>query len=281
MIYEEHDPSPALQPYVDRLWILEGDAAAMAPEPVLPDGHAEIIVHAGDPFVRAYDDGRLVRQESVLIGGQLTRAIALRPTGFARVVGARLRPAGASAFVRIPQRDLRNDVVPLASIDRRLGRRLLHDVSGRACGRDLVRALDRALAAVAPSPFRPTPEAVAANLALSVGGLIGVRGLSRAAGLSPRQLERRFHDHVGIPPKHFLRVVRFQEVLRSLRGPARPDWARLAADHGFYDQAHFIRDFRAFTGTTPSAWQVSDDSLTALFSAIGRRPASELDQHAR
>ena len=98
------------------------------------------------------------------------------------------------------------------------------------------------------------------------GGASGASG----TGLSARQFERRFGAQVGLSPKAFLRVVRFQEVLRAVGAGSTTDWARLAVELGFYDQPHFVNDFKAFTGYTPTDWNVQDDSLTAFFSVKRR-----------
>ena len=88
--------------------------------------------------------------------------------------------------------------------------------------------------------------------------------------MSARQIERVFRERVGLSPKVFLRIVRFQEVLGGLRFEAtdrgRP-WAEIAARHGFYDQAHFIRDFKLFVGESPGAWSITPESLAAVSSA--------------
>jgi AraC-like DNA-binding protein len=270
--YREFAPSPALRPYVDRLWLLEGPAAAIESGPIPPDGRTEIIVHAGDPFARRDEDGRLRLQERVLIAGQATRALELAPRGHARLVGARLRPAGAHALLRVPQHELADAVVPLAELSRRLARRLADDVANRQETDGMADALARALAgAAASAPATPSPAARAVDRALARRGLVRVDDLATSAGISRRQLERVFLDHVGLPPKLFLRIIRFQEALGALRDrPPRPDWARVAVEHGFYDQAHFIRDFRAFAGATPGALPITDESLTAIFSSIRR-----------
>ena len=98
-----------------------------------------------------------------------------------------------------------------------------------------------------------------------------VANLAEELGLSARQVERLFDERIGLSPKFFLRVVRFQEVLRGIREETNgATWAARAAEHGFYDQAHFIRDFKAFVGESPGAWQVSEQSLAAVFSALRR-----------
>ena len=98
-----------------------------------------------------------------------------------------------------------------------------------------------------------------------------VEALARAAGCSARQIERIFQVRVGLSPKMFLRILRFQAAVADLgRDEASPAWAARAAALGFYDQAHFIRDFKQFTGASPTAWQVSEASLAAMFSAVRR-----------
>jgi len=98
-----------------------------------------------------------------------------------------------------------------------------------------------------------------------------VGDLASHLDLSARQIERVFRDEVGISPKLFLRIVRFQEVLGAIRGGAgETGWAEVAAAHGFYDQAHFIRDFKTFAGRPPGSWRVGDTSLAAIFSALRR-----------
>jgi len=274
MIYREFPASAPLRHFVDRIWYLEGPAGMLGAEPVPPDGHTEIIVHAGDPFAELAADGSSRVQDRVLLAGQATRAVRLEPRGFARMVGARLRPSGAHALFGVPQHELTNRIADLSQIDRRLQRRLVDAVSSREEAGQMVAAFQRVLeTAAAAREIDPVATELVA-VARSRRGLVRVGDLAAELTLSARQLERLFQDRVGLTPKMYLRIVRFQEVLRAVRfgAPARR-WAHVAADHGFYDQAHFIRDFKAFVGASPGAWNVSDRSLAAVFSAIRRDPA--------
>jgi AraC-like DNA-binding protein len=274
VIYREYRPSPPLRDLVDRLWWLEGPAELIGAEPIPPDGRTEIIVHGGDPFEQADGAAGWQVQNRVLFAAQATRAVRVRPRGLARIAGARLQPTGAHAFFGCPQAELANRIVELHVIDSRLARALGDDVASRENGEAMVAALDRALVRAAPASAARSPATDAVGIALARRGLIRVANLAAELDLSARQIERLFRDRVGLPPKLFLRIVRFQEVLGSLRsGPAsssRP-WAEIAARHGFYDQAHFIRDFKAFTDQSPGASNIGPESLAAVFSAVGRR----------
>jgi AraC-like DNA-binding protein len=278
MIYREFPASPLLRPYVERLWLLDGDSPSPSADAILPDGRAEIIVHAGDPFVRVHADEAASRQAAVLVSGQLTRAIHVAPAGVTCVAGARFRPGGLHALLGVPQHELTDRVIPHADVDCTLGRALYDDACGRPRGADVVDALDRTLCRVAARLTRSRIDAIdrATALAARHEGLVRVRDLAAGAGLGRRQLERAFRDRVGVSPKFFLRVMRFQAVLGALGTQAADRrWAELALAHGFYDQSHFVNDFRAFTGAPPAAWQVDPQSLTAFFSAFGRPPGDD------
>src|SRR5262245_53356274 len=129
MRYIEVQPSAALRPYVDRLWALDGSSPGTALDPVLPDGHPEIIVHCGDPFAVIGHDGTRTAQAPVLLAGQMRHALALTMLGRAHVVGARLRPYGLTALVGGSSETLTDRVIDLEAIDARTARHLLADVA--------------------------------------------------------------------------------------------------------------------------------------------------------
>jgi AraC-like DNA-binding protein len=271
--YDQFPPSPQLATMVERFWLLEGDAAEIAAEPIPPDGRTEIIVHAAAPFAEVQPGGRRRPQDRALFAGQITKAVTVVPTGFSRLAGARLSPHGAYALFGVAQDTFTDRIVPMADIDADLAA-ALHELVATADADALVPGLDRAIAARPPAhALEEVVVAPAVAVAFARRGLVPVSDLAAATGLGARQFERRFQREVGLTPKRFLRILRFQEVLSALRfgSDDAPRWADVAASHGFYDQAHFIRDFKSFVGTSPAAWNVTDSSLAAIFSAIRRK----------
>jgi AraC-like DNA-binding protein len=278
VFYCEYAPSPRLRPFVERLWVLEMPAGITTVDPVLPDGHTEIIVHCGDPFRELMPDGELRRQGRMLLAGQSQRAIRLSPSGSSLIVGARLRYDGAAALFRIPQHEMTDRIVDLETLDARLTRRLADHLTGRGSNgdepdrhRQLAAALDEILVTRAVDADVTSLAGHAATFAHDRRGLVRVDALAHHVGVTERQLQRLFLRDIGLSPKQFLRTIRFQEILRALPDGTPTRWADLALRFGFYDQAHFIRDFKAFTGETPSQWHFAEDSLTAIFSAQTRR----------
>lgn len=273
MHYQDVPAPAALRAFVDRLWVLETVAGDTAIDPILPDGHPEIIVHGRTPF-GAIADGHVVPQPPVLFAGQLTGAVHIASRGPTRVVGARLRPHAARAFVPGPQHALTDRVVDLTPLNPSLARALRRGRTSTATrDDDLARVAAVLEAAVAGAVLDHAVDR-AVSRAVGARGLVRVADLSRAARVGPRQLERLFRRDVGVTPKLWLRTIRFQEVLRTIREGGSRRWVNVALQHGFYDQAHFVTDFKAFTGQPPSGWNVSDESLTAVFSAVRRRRLS-------
>lgn len=271
MDYREFAPDARLNAFVDRIWLLEHpDGRGIPPQEILPDGSMELVFHLGDPFERQIAVDRWERQDRMLAAGQLTGPLVVRPSGSMTVVGVRFRPGGARLVLPLPQHELTGDVLPLAAVAPRMAARLWNAVQSGESADERAQALANALRGliVDRAIDRVIDEAV--TLIKRAHGAIGVDALAARCNLSGRQLERRFLEHVGIPPKRLARIVRFQYALRVLQsaGERRGSGAALAAQLGYADQAHFIRDFRAFAGHTPTKHGTLQSALNALFTRV-------------
>jgi transcriptional regulator GlxA family with amidase domain len=101
-------------------------------------------------------------------------------------------------------------------------------------------------------------------------GLVSVDQLAHEAGISARQLERRFLNEVGVGPKLLSRIIRFQQVFRAVES-CEVAWAPVAVECGYYDQAHLIRDFNQFAHQTPAVLFSQQSSLTESFTRKSRK----------
>ena len=270
--YRELPPAPRLAPLVECLWLLEGDHdPGAAAEPVLPDGHAELIVHLGARFEHYRADGGITRQPAALFAGQLTGPMALRATGPIRILGIRFRPSGAAALFPMPQDEMAGRWDGLDAIDPVLAAAVQSRLLGADSLAEAVASVDAVLAPRAVAAPDPSME-YAADRILATGGAVSLDGLARTTGLGVRQFRRRFLRQVGVSPKRFARIARFQRVFRALE--QRPDrWAAVAADCGYYDGAHLIREFNEFAGHAPGRLLAEADEFTRVF--LPPRRASE------
>ena len=260
MRYAEYPPPPALAGIVDKFWILEGQAPGV-PEPIIPDGRVEIVLHFGQPFDRHHTDGRVERQAPALVVGQMRAPICIAPGGTAGVAGIRLAPAATRMMLRCPAGEITGQFV---EIDALFGSTSILRERLAAAANDAARVqlLERWVRArVAALPAREVETAVRAIA--DSNGAVDLLSIAAHAGISLRQLERRFLADVGLTPKVFARLVRLQAALRRISdGEALAD---AAVACGYYDQAHMARDFGHLAETSPTAWRRYAGVLTPLF----------------
>jgi len=249
MRYRQFSPSEPASRFVECYWTLEDPGAGNAPvQRVVPDGTCELIVNRSRPCDQ-FQDGAWSLQPSVFFAGQITGPLLLRPTGPVDMLGIRFRPHGASHLLRERMDRLTGIMCPVSDLSPVLSRELErfgepHPVDIGSIERALLK-LDRS----SPAPDPLAAEAVSQIVASA--GIIDVGGLADRLGLSLRQLERRFRNVVGLPPKLFCRMQRFQKVFHAIDREAA-NWADVAAACGYFDQAHLVRDFRDFAGKPPT-----------------------------
>ena len=262
MRYAEYAPSPRLAEVVDCYWILEGHGTG-TPEPIIPDGRVEIIIHYGVRFERHHLDGRTECQAPAMLVGQLLAPVSLGHNGLAGVAAIRLRPAAVRSVLRCSAAEVTGTFVDLDAIFGPIDS-LRERVALAESDAARVRRLEEWLVGIVRN--LPSPDIDAATGAiLSSRGTVDLATVAAAAGISLRQLERRFLTDVGMPPKTFARITRLQAALgRIAAGDSIADAAYAC---GYYDQPHMTRDFGRLAATSPATWQRHSGNLTPLFVA--------------
>jgi AraC-like DNA-binding protein len=271
--YDEWLPGQGLGGVVTAYWRVSGDAADVPSSVVLPDGHVELVVNLGDPVGLA-GPAYTGDQPDRAVVGPLSRALRIEYRGPVNTFGIRFHPARGAGFLRQPATALTDTLSPLqqvcAPLDDAISR-LLNETrhpetdAGRA-------ALDRALLRQLPSALAPDGPVVAIVDRLSSSDTtLPVAQMARDFELSSRQLQRRFLASVGVPPKRFVRVLRFARVWQLASMQAPEGWAELATAHGYADQAHMVREFRAFGAEPPTRLFTPDWYDTTQLSRVTGR----------
>ena len=274
MRYREQPPPPRLAPLVHCFWSLEGGNAVADVDRVLPDGHAELIVHCGDLFRRHRCSGGSELQPRAFLMGEIDRPFLLQPTGRANVFGVRLRWGAGTALVPGPATEWVGRTTTLDELWSIQGRRLLEGLGAVEGFGDRVRLAAAWLIRVTEAGAPVERRVQAALAALDRGA--DLRRAAQASGVGSRHLERLFHAHVGRSPKVMQRLLRFQSAARVLYG-GRPasGLAAVALECGYSDQAHLTREFREFAAITPAAFVGDESGLAELFRDPGSTaPAS-------
>ena len=257
MLYEEITPVEPLSRYIKCVWVMQSPGAeSSSQERILPDGCTEIVFNLADPFRQQDLDNHTQLQPLTLLVGQMRRHLLIAPTGRVKLVGVRFRPGGAYPFLRLPQDEIADRVIALDLVWGAIGRELESRIGEAPTTSGIVREIEAVLLARL-SRFRARDEAElkAIDLILRSGGCLPIESLAEEMGISFRKLDRRFNTRVGLPPKTLCRIIRFQRALRMIeRESVRPDWVRIALECGYYDQPHFIKEFKTFAGTEPTTY---------------------------
>ena len=263
--YAELPAPPPLDALVHCFWFLRGSLAGAPPQPVLPDGRMEIVLHRAEPFAEVGPDGIARGQAEALLAGQLTSPITLMPQGPADVIGIRFRTEAARSMLGSSAEEVRGRVEPLMEFHDRLAGALTGAVAQRrkdakngeearrqGGNEELVEALSAVLLRFVRGEPSPMVREAVRRLALPGGARL--RELAKNLGVTLRTLERRVTEDTGLGPKPLQRVLRFRTGLRLLELTPRGEWSGAAIRAGYYDQAHMIRDFRGFAGMPPTGY---------------------------
>lgn len=237
----QYQPDAAIAGFVDHLWSVEWSLAegAAHEQEVLPSPVVHLTLEDRGAHVYGVPTCRFVRQL----------------TGRGRVVGVSFRPGGFAMFSRVRPVRLRDISTPADEV---FGPWVaeLPGAGGSGTVAHIVTVVAEVLARHAREP---DADAVLVNDAVAVAAaersLTKVGELAARLGVTPRTLQRRFEEHIGVGPKWVLRRQRIHDALHRLHTSERVDWVGLAAELGFADQAHLNRTFRAMIGVTPATYQ--------------------------
>ena len=261
MLFRVRTPPPPLDAFVEAIWLYENAPRPHALERILPTGSPNLIVNLKEDRVRRYEPEKNYRCDTttgaVLVGPQ-SRFSVIDTEEQEHVLGVVFKPAGTRPFMRVPATDVSNAEVPLDVVwDRHLAR----TVRERLLEVPAVDAQLDAMQQVLLEAWRPVEHHGSVSYALQMFArrplLTSVTTVTNAIGLSPKRFIERFKIEVGMTPKRYCRVLRFQRAIARAHAGHTVDWVQLALDCGFSDQAHLIHEFRAFCGLTPTAYMAA------------------------
>lgn len=226
----------------------------------------ELVLNFGDRVAGIGAGEIATLQPRIMLVGAVSRPSHVHPLGLVDIVGARFAPAGVRAFVDPPASELVDDTFAVEQV---VGRSLARDLEAivGACPPDdrIARIQDALVEKLKRNRHHDPLVSRLVEVMDRAGGKVSIEGLASRTSLTRRQLERRFLSAVGQSPKALAQVFRFQRVLAHLTAEQPSCGASLAADCGYYDQAHLIRDFKRFAGKTPRAFLRRDQAFGDLF----------------
>jgi AraC-like DNA-binding protein len=238
-------PSGILGDFVELLWLFDGYLPPHARERMLPTATAELVIDLHDGITASH---------AATVSGPHSEHWVLETATAASVIGVHFRTGGAFPFFGSPANELHNVRISLEALWGMKARVLVEEVLAAPTPDAKFDVLERVLLATARTVSRHRAVAVALRELSDVTSGRNVTEVTGALGMSQRRFLERFRSEVGMAPKLFARVQRFQAVVETVHTLREVNWTDIASACGYFDQAHFIHDFRGFSGFTPSAY---------------------------
>jgi AraC-like DNA-binding protein len=257
MFLRTYTPGPPLDEYIDRFWFCS-DTPPHPRERILPSGTVELVINLSDDEIRIYDPShpaRTRRYSGAAVSGPYRAGFLIDPIQHASIIGVHFRPGRAVPVLGVPASELADAHVDLDALWGPTAAELRERLCTAAAPAKRFAVLEEVLLG---RLRRPPPRHGAIPVALDAfeqaDAAVTVRDLARRVGLSQRRFIQLFTAEVGLTPKLYGRVRRFQRARELVRNAIEPDWAAVAVACGFFDQSHLIRDFGEFSGLSPVAY---------------------------
>lgn len=262
MIARVHRPGPPLGGFVDCLWYYNGYSAGHKRERALPTGTVELVVNLREDRIHVF------RDESDLSGFHCRGSILCGPhsgyfvldtTQQKSVVGVHFKPGGAAPFLGAPADEFTDRHIGLEDVWGVQARQQRDRLMEARAPEAMFTVLESALLARLVRQLAPGPAVAAALVQLTrAPEVTRIGAVCGESGYGAKRFIELFRAAVGLTPKVYCRIQRFQGVVRRLANGRSVDWAGVAVGSGYCDQSHLNREFRAFSGVTPGQYKPVD-----------------------
>lgn len=263
MNYETFEPHQNLNAIVKCHWVLEVPDNTEAPKQrVIPDGCIEMCFILGDDIKRFTSENEFIIQPRAMVFGQITKPYFVQPTGYVNTFAVRFYPYGFSNFIKQSIHELADKETPLTSLFEenaaiKLEQKIIKAPSTKARIEEVERFLLDKLTdqTIIDGILKSTVDALSHTKGSAPINTILKDDLSQR-----RSLERKFSRQVGLSPKQLGKIIRLQAALKMILNKQDKTLTQVAYESEYYDQAHFIKDFKEFTGVNPKEY-INDDQM--------------------
>lgn len=262
MEYSRISPHPDLSEFIECYWMMYSDDINPQVEKIIPDGFTELIFNYRDVY-QSNISGNWQIQTPNLFAGQISNYFHLANTGATGSFAIKLKPAALTQLFGLNMETYVDQILDLDTFPHPQLAALKDFFLPFDHQELLVERLDNHFLMLSNSATENPLERVLA-LIFDSKGMAPVSELCKAASLGERQLQRLFKRYIGLSPKYYSRIIRFNHIFQLIKEGGH-DWAEIIFLSGYYDQSHFIRNFKAFTGEDPSAYFFQEQNMANFF----------------
>ncbi len=264
MFFERVDPQGDLERFIECFWVIESGDKTVVKQKIIPDGFPEVIFHYGDKY-RININKKWEVQEKALVAGQIKKHFFLENTGASGVFGIKFKPAALTHLFDISMSELADKVIPLNSLKLYGLQSLQKDIQASSGHTAMVASAKKYLLDIIPGIKKYNAVIdKAIDLIFKSNGTMSVTDMCKELFITERQLQRLFKQYIGLSPKLYSRIIRFNYIFELMK-EGKTSWLDITYHSGYFDQSHFIRDFKSFTGEDPSDYFFEEKNLANFF----------------
>ena len=263
MIYQLIKPDPILSPYIKGYWAFEINLDNHYLIPLIPHALIELTFQYGD-LIKNNSHETLPR---TYISGQRSYPTNIRNNGKTKLILVLFYPFGASLFFKEPMINLENKNIDLSNLDRIKIKEIEEKLLEKETLIERIKLIESFLITHLKESSIHNFIRIQRSLSLihRSKGKIKVSQIAKKVFVSTKQLTRDFKKYIGLNPKDFIQIIRFQYIIYQKQIKKNISLSDLAYQSGFFDQAHFINNFKQFAGLTPSSFFNSNGYISDYF----------------
>ena len=259
MVPSFHRPRPPINAFIECFWYFPAYVVKHTRERALPTGTVELVVNLGQDRMRIFkdeEDASGHHFNDVVVCGPHSRYFVLDTSQSAAAVGIHFRPGGSTPFFSLPTNELTDQHVALDDLWGPLAREMRERLMLAPSPELMFLLLEQVLLSRLQQshPLHPA-VAYAVRKLTAFPHVVRIRQVQNETGYGAKRFIELFSSAVGLTPKVYSRIQRFQAVIERIARGDRVEWADVAADSGYCDQSHLNREFRVFAGVTPAIYQ--------------------------
>jgi len=261
------EPTFELTEFIKRYWTLDGEKEnTPIKNTIVPDGTMKLIFHYGETYKHHSQSGEITILPKCFLIGQLTKPYVIEPIGITGSFVVQFKPNGFLPFTTIPIKEMENTAIPLDKLFGENGKKLSEQILNANSTSERIQIIEIFLLGelsnkrTIDSIVKSTVETI-----FNANGKFSLNEFSKSNNINRRQLSRKFSSTIGLSPKQLAKTIRIQTTLKALLNEEHTRLTDLAYENEYFDQAHFIKDFKEFTGLTPKEFYGEDLKMSLIF----------------
>ncbi len=251
--YKEYKPDHTLKSIIKCYWLVENSEKPhiTVEQKIIPDNYIDIIYNFGDRYLLETDNEEIIVPQSFVVG-MMSKPVKIKINSKVKIFGIRLNPGYAYSLFRLNLHELSDTRIEVTALRKEIAV-LINSICEKHNNIEgLINSMNEMFRNLRKNWFIDHEAiAIVSLIERNMGGRT-ISEIAQSLGISKRQIERKFNKYIGLSPKIFSRITRFQQTVKQINSHFDQDFATIPYHTGFYDQSHFIKDFKRFSGDTPA-----------------------------